>query len=93
MEYSDFKDVISKESATILPEYTEINTYTIDLEKSKQPLYRPIHSLEPVELETFKIYIETNLVNSFIRLPNFPAGAPILFNKELNRSFWLYVNH
>ena len=35
-EYSDFEDVFSKESTAVLPEYTEINTHTIDLEEGKR---------------------------------------------------------
>ena len=36
------------------------------LKKYKQPSIRPIYSLKQVELEILKIYIETNLANSFI---------------------------
>ena len=35
MEYSDFKDVFSKKSAAVILEYTEINTYNINLKKDK----------------------------------------------------------
>ena len=49
-----------------LPEYIEINDYTIKLKEDKQPLFGPIYSLGPVKLETLKTYIKTNLVNSFI---------------------------
>ena len=56
-EYSDFKDVFSKESAAVLPEHTKINTHAINLEEGKQLPYGPIYSLGPVELETLKIYI------------------------------------
>ena len=92
-EYLDFKDVFSKKSAIVLPEHTEINTYTINLEESKQLPYRPIYSLRLVELETFKTYIETNLVNSFICVLKISASTPILFDKKLNGSFWLCVNY
>ena len=81
-EYSDFEDVFSKESAAVLPEHTEINTHAIDLEEGKQPPYGPIYSLGPMELETLKTYIETNLANGFIRPSKSPVGAPILFDKK-----------
>ena len=81
--YSDFADVFSPDLATELPEHTEINTHAIDLEKGKQPPYGPIYSLGPVELETLKTYIETNLANAFIRPSKSPASAPILFDKKL----------
>ena len=92
-EYLDFEDVFSKKSATVLPEHTEINTYVIDLEEGKQPPYGPIYSLRPVELETLKTYIETNLANGFICLSKSPASAPILFDKKSNGSLRLCVDY
>ena len=65
----------------------------IELEKGKQPPYRPIYSLGPVELETLKIYIETNLANDFIWILKSPAGAQILFVRKPNGSLCLYVNY
>ena len=86
-EYLNFEDVFSKKSVVVLPEYIKINTHAIDLENGKQPLYGLIYSLGSVELETLKTSIVTNLVNGFI-CPSKPlAGAPILFDKKLNRSF------
>ena len=92
-EYLDFADVFSPDLATKLPEHTEINTHTIDLEESKQPSYGPIYSLGLVELETLKTYIETNLANGFIHPSKSPAGAPILFDKKSDRSLRLCVNY
>ena len=92
-EYLDFEDVFSKDSAAMLPEHTEIHTYTIDLEEGKQSLYGLIYSLGPVELETFKTYIKTNLANSFICLSKSLAGTPILFNKKLDRNLRLCVDY
>lgn len=34
MEYSDFADVLSKESAAVLPEHIEINLHVIDLKEA-----------------------------------------------------------
>ena len=92
-EYSDFADVFSPDLATEFPEHTEINTHAIDLEESKQPPYGPIYSLGPVELETLKTYIETNLANDFIRPSKSPAGAPILFDKKQDGSLRLCVDY
>ena len=92
-EYSDFANVFSSDLATKLPEYTEINTHVIDLEKDNQILYGPIYNRRPVELETFKIYIEINLANSFIRPSKSPTCAPILFDKKPNGSLYLCVNY
>ena len=78
-EYSDFADVFSPDLASELPEHTGINDHAIELvDGCQQPPYGPIYSLGPVELETLKAYIETNLANGFIRLSKSPAGAPII---------------
>ena len=65
-EYSDFADVFLKESAAELPGPSDINEHAISLEPGRQPPYEPIYSIRPVELETLKNYIETNLAHSFI---------------------------
>lgn len=65
-KYSDFANVFSKRSVAKLPKRSDIIKYTIDLGLGKQPPYGLIYSLEPIELETLKIYIETNLANDFI---------------------------
>lgn len=52
--------------AVKFPEYTGINNYSINLVDGQQPSYMSIYSLKFVELESLKIYIKTNLANSFI---------------------------
>ena len=92
-KYSDFADVFFLDLATELPKHTEINTHAIDLEEGKQPSYGPIYSLGPVELKTFKTYIETNLAIGFICPSKSSAGALILFDKKPDGSFRLCVNY
>ena len=92
-EYLDFADVFSPDLASELPEHTGINNHAIDLVDSQQPPYGPIYSLGPVELETVKAYIETNLANGFIRLSKSSASTPILFNRKLDGSLRLCVNY
>ena len=81
------------ENAAELPENTGINKITIKLEEGKQPFFGSIYSLSPVELETLKTYIKTNLANGFIRLSKSLAGAPIFFDQKPDRSFCLCVNY
>ena len=52
-----------------------------------------MYNLGPVELETLKAYIETNLGNGFIRPSTSLAGAPILFNRKLDGSLRLCINY
>ena len=93
-KYSDFADVFSADLASKLPKYTEINDYAIELvEGCQQPPYGPIYSLGPVELETLKDYIETNLANGFIRLSKSPTGAPILFDRKSDSFLRLCVDY
>ena len=92
-DYSDFSDVFSEEKALVLPEITDLNQHAIELQEGQQPPYGPIYSLGPVELETLKTYIETNLANGFIRPSKSPAGAPILFVGKPDGSLRLCVDY
>ena len=92
-KYANYADVFSFNLAIELPKNTGIKEHAIELQDSKQPLYRPIYSLGPVKLETLKTYNETHLKIGFIRPFKSPAGAPILFDKKPDSSFWLYINY
>ena len=92
-EYSDFADLFSEKSANILLERTGANEHAIKLEKDKQPPYRLIYGLEPVEFKTLKIYIKTNLGNGFIQASKLLASTPILFVRKPNGSLCLCVNY
>ena len=92
-EYSDFADVFSPDLASKLPKHTGINDHAIKLVEGQQPPYRPIYSLGPMELETMKAYIETNLANEFIKPSKSPAEAPILFDRKSDGSLQLCVNY
>ena len=93
VEYSDYSDVFSAENVAELPENTGMNEHVIKLEEGKQPPFGPIYSLGPVELETLKTYIKTNLANGFIQPSKSPAGAPILFNRKPNKSLHFCVDY
>ena len=92
-EYLDFTDVFSEEKPLILPERTDLNKHAIDLEDGKQPPYRSIYNLGPIELETLKTYIKTHLKTWFIQPSKSPAGTRILFNKKPDGSLCLCVDY
>ena len=92
-KYLAFADVFSLDLAFKLPKHIGINNYAIELVDGQQPPYGPIYSLGPMELETLKAYIETNLANGFIRPSKSPAGAPILFDRKSDHSLRLCVDH
>ena len=92
-KYSDFADVFIEKSANVFPEQTGANVHAIELEEGKQPSYRSIYSLGPVEFKTLKTYIETYLSNGFIWALKSSAGASILIVCKLDSSFRLCVNY
>ena len=93
VEYSNYSNVFSAEHAAKFSENTRINKHVIKLEEGKQPFFRPIYSLGPVELEILKTYIKTNLANGFIRPFKSPAGAPILFDRKPNGNLRFCVDY
>ena len=66
-EYTDFKDIFLLKQAAELFEHIKINDHTIELVDCQQPFYIPIYSLGLLKLETFKIHIENNQANGFIK--------------------------
>ncbi len=92
-KYADFVDVFSPRLAVEYPEHTGINDHAIEFVDDWKPLYGPIYSLGPVELEILKAYIKNNLSNGFIRPSKFPARAPILFDKKPDGSLRLCVDY
>ena len=92
-EYSDFSNIFSSNSAAELREHTRINNHLINLLNDKQPSYSLIYSLEPIELEIFKTYIELNLVGSFNRLSKSSNSTLILFVQKKDISFHLCIDY
>ena len=92
-EYFNYNNIFLAENVVKLQKKTEINEHIIKLEEGKQPLFGPIYSLGPVELETLKIYIKTNLASDFIRLSKSSTKAPIFFDRKPNRNLHLCVNY
>ena len=92
-EYSDYSNIFLAKNVAKLPENTKMNEHAIKLEKDKQPPFGLIYSLGPVELETLKTYIKTNLANGFILPFNSSAGALIFFDRKSDRSLRLYMDY
>lgn len=92
-KYSNFANIFSKKKFLILPKQTNLNKYTFQLKDSKKLSYKLIYSLGFVELETLKIYIKTYLKTGCNWSSKFFAAALILFEKNLDSSFYLYINY
>lgn len=71
----------------------DINKHLIDPKPDKQTLYKPIYSLRLIELKILKIYIKTNIANSFICSFKFLAKTLILFVQKLNNNLYLYMDY
>ena len=54
--------------------------------------FGPIYSLNRVELEALRAWIQENLDKGFIRSSSSPAGAPVLFAKKADGSLRLCVD-
>ena len=92
-KYADFADVFCSKLAVELLKYMRINDHTIELVDDQQPPYDLIYSLDSIELETLKTYIENNLPSSFIRLFKSPAKVPIFYDKKPDGSLKLCVDY
>lgn len=92
-EYLNYAAVFLKKSVAKLSKQTYINKYLIDPKPSNQLLYKPNYSLKLVKVETFKIYIEIILANTFIYLFKFPIAALILIIQKSNYSFCISIGY
>lgn len=68
--------------AAQLLKYTKINNYVIKQINIKQLFYNVIYCLEILNLNMFKTYIKTKLVNSFLSLFKFLVNTFIHFVKK-----------
>lgn len=82
----NYADVFSPNLVMELSKNIGINKYVFELVNGKQSFYGSIDSLDLMELETIKVYIKTYLKTRFIQLFKFLAGAPIFFDKKLDKS-------
>ncbi len=77
-EYSEYSDVFSDSDATELSEHGSAD-HAIDLINERQSPYDSIYNLNEIKLETLREYIESNLINGFIRLFTLSTRSLILF--------------
>ena len=91
-EYIKYFDIFSDSDAIELPSHEPAN-HIIDFIDEKQSSYDSIYSLNEVELNTLRDYIEINLTNDFIRSSTSSTGSFILFVKKSNEDLRLCVNY
>lgn len=83
LKYSDYVDVLLLNLTMELPENTDINKYTIKLVEVNQLFYELIYTLDSVELEILKAYIEIHIKTKFIQLFKSLVGAPKISQTQL----------
>jgi hypothetical protein len=91
-EYHEFASIFSKQEADKLPPHRPYD-HRVPLEEGTSPPYGPIYSLSPIELDTLRKYIDTNLQRGFIKHSRSPCGAPVLFVKKADGSLRLCVDY
>jgi transposase InsO family protein len=91
-DYTDFSEVFSKESASVLPPHRPYD-HRIPLEPGTTPPFGPLYSLSEVELKALDEYIKENLSKGYIRASTSSAGAPILFIKKRDGGLRLCVDY
>ena len=93
IEYFNYNNIFSAKITIKLLEHIGINNYIIKLEKDKQLFFKFIYNLKPIELKILKIYIKTNLANSFIQLFKSFVNISILFDLKLDKSLHFCINY
>src|SRR6266705_1362592 len=91
-EYQDFLPLFDEVVARELPPHRPYD-HTIPLQEGFVPPFGPIYSLNRVELEALRTWIEDNLDKGFIRSSSSPAGAPVLFAKKADGGLRLCVDY
>ncbi len=91
-KYEDFEDIFSKKECETIPESTRV-TYTINLKKDTESLFRLIYSLSERELRILRDYLTEKKTIDWIRRLKSPAGTPILFIPKPDNSLQLYVDY
>lgn len=93
-KYTNFTNFFLSKLTTELSKHIRIINHAIELIDDWQPPYSLTYSLDPVKLETLKIYIVmNNLANYFIKPFKSLVETPIFFNQKPNSSLRLYINY
>lgn len=79
-KYTNFSNVFSPKLITKLLKYISINQYDIKLVDNLHFFYTSIYNSKLIELEILKVYIENNLLNSFIKSLKSFVRTLIFFN-------------
>jgi len=91
-KYAEYAQVFSKMQADKLPPHRPYDHNIPVVEGATVP-FGPVYNLSQTELQVLHEYIQENLAKGFIRRSESPAGAPVLFFKNKDRSLRLCVDY
>nr|GEY34413.1 putative reverse transcriptase domain-containing protein [Tanacetum cinerariifolium] len=83
---------IKKEDLPRLPPTRQVE-FQIDLVPSAAPVARATYRLAPSELQELSTQLQELSDKGFIRAISSPCGAPVLFIKKKDGSFWMCINY
>ena len=81
-QYSDFKDVFSKEASDQLPPHRPHVDHRIELTQENSLQHSPLYRMTTEELLAVKQYLLENLHKGFITASSSPFASPVLFVKK-----------
>ena len=90
--YKEYVNIFLKDLINQLSENKSYN-HTIDLKSGKTALYESLYNLSEIKLVTLWDYIDTNLLNNFIKSFKLSVKASILFVKKKDNTLRLYVDY
>ncbi|GJX56058.1 putative reverse transcriptase domain-containing protein [Tanacetum coccineum] len=67
--------------------------FQIDLVPGAAPMARALYRLAPSELQELSTQLQEISDKGFIRSSSSPWGAPVLFFKKKDGSFWMYIDY
>ena len=67
--------------------------FCIELHLGTSPIFMTPHRMAPVELQELKVRLQELLDKGFIRPSTSPWGAPVLFEKKIDRTLRLCINY
>ncbi|GJX38909.1 putative reverse transcriptase domain-containing protein [Tanacetum coccineum] len=67
--------------------------FQIDLVPGAAPVARPLYRLAPPEMQELSTQLQELSDKGFIRPSSSPWGAPVLFVKKKDRSFWMCIDY
>ena len=90
--YKEYINIFLKDLVNQLLE-NKSHDYIIDLKLDKTVLYKSLYNFSKTELATLWDYIDTNLLNNFIKSFKLSVEASILFVKKKDNTLRLCVDY